>query len=78
MATLHILTPRARNLDAQIDRLIYKLYGLTEDEIAIVENAIQPNPSLWTSSCALATDDHRSTHNTDTSTHERTKEPRLE
>jgi type I restriction-modification system DNA methylase subunit len=25
-------------LDAQIDRLVYELYGLTEDEIAIVEN----------------------------------------
>ena len=26
-----------RNTDAQIDRLVYDLYGLTEDEIAIVE-----------------------------------------
>jgi len=26
--------------DAQIDRLVYKLYGLTEDEVNIVEATI--------------------------------------
>ena len=28
--------------DAQIDRLVYDLYGLTEDEIKIVENPSGP------------------------------------
>lgn len=27
------------DLEAQIDQLVYQLYGLTEDEIAIIENA---------------------------------------
>ncbi|KAF5433971.1 hypothetical protein C5S39_00440 [Candidatus Methanophagaceae archaeon] len=27
-------------IDAQIDRLVYALYGLTEEEIAIVENSL--------------------------------------
>ena len=26
-------------IDAQIDRLVYELYGLAEDEIKVVENA---------------------------------------
>jgi hypothetical protein len=25
--------------DRQVDRLVYELYGLTEDEVAVVENA---------------------------------------
>jgi len=28
---------KVRDLEKQIDRLVYKLYGLTEEEIAIVE-----------------------------------------
>lgn len=31
--------------DRQIDRLVYKLYGLTEDEIKIVEEALSPSNS---------------------------------
>lgn len=27
------------DIDSQIDRLVYELYGLTEEEIAIVEEA---------------------------------------
>jgi hypothetical protein len=30
----------ARVTDAQIDRLVYDLYGLTDDEIKIVEGTI--------------------------------------
>ncbi|MDZ4164147.1 MAG: TaqI-like C-terminal specificity domain-containing protein [Smithellaceae bacterium] len=30
-------SPAVPHLEAEIDRLVYKLYGLTEDEIAIVE-----------------------------------------
>ncbi len=34
-------------LEAEIDRLVYQLYGLTEEEIAIVEGkGPTPNPSL--------------------------------
>jgi len=33
----HDLTRQIEQLDAQIDMLVYELYGLTEDEIAIVE-----------------------------------------
>ena len=28
------------NTDAEIDRLVYELYGLTEEEIQIIENSI--------------------------------------
>jgi len=31
--------------DRQIDQLVYELYGLTDDEIRIVEEAGDPNPS---------------------------------
>ena len=30
------------NLENEIDQMVYKLYGLTDDEIAIVEEATQP------------------------------------
>ena len=33
-----LLEPRIRTTDNQIDALVYELYGLTEDEIAIVED----------------------------------------
>ena len=29
-----------RIVDAQIDKLVYELYGLTEEEIAIVEESV--------------------------------------
>ncbi len=32
---------RCSDIDSQIDNLVYQLYGLTEDEIKIVENSIQ-------------------------------------
>ena len=34
-----LLERRIRTTDDQIDALVYELYGLTEDEIAIVEQA---------------------------------------
>jgi len=40
--TAHAKTAIQRQIDAtdrQIDQLVYKLYGLTEDEIRIVEEA---------------------------------------
>jgi hypothetical protein len=30
-------------VDAQIDRLVYGLYGLSDDEIALVEESINPH-----------------------------------
>ncbi len=30
---------RLRRVDAEIDQMVYELYGLTEEEIAIVENS---------------------------------------
>ena len=42
--TPHDKTALQRQIDAtdrQIDRLVYELYGLTEDEIRIVEEATQ-------------------------------------
>ena len=33
----HDLARQIERLDAQIDALVYELYGLTEEEIAIVE-----------------------------------------
>jgi phosphate uptake regulator len=33
----HDLAREIENLDAQIDQLVYELYGLTEEEIALVE-----------------------------------------
>ena len=35
----------ASNLEQEIDRLIYELYGLTSDEIAIVEEATEK--TVW-------------------------------
>ena len=32
------LARRIEDTDAQIDRLVYELYGLTDEEIAIVES----------------------------------------
>jgi len=40
--TVHERTALARQIehtDAQIDRLVYELYGLTDEEIALVESA---------------------------------------
>jgi len=34
-----IVQRQISHTDAEIDRLVYGLYGLTKDEIAIVENA---------------------------------------
>ena len=33
-------------LEAQIDQLVYKLYGLTEEEIAVVEGTGEKPPSV--------------------------------
>jgi len=33
----HDLARRIERLDAEIDALVYELYGLTEEEIAVVE-----------------------------------------
>ena len=41
-ATEHERTALARQIehtDAEIDRLVYELYGLTDEEIALVEGA---------------------------------------
>lgn len=35
---------KCASLDRQIDRLVYDLYGLTEDEINIVEGTIDYGP----------------------------------
>lgn len=35
----HDLARRIAQLDRQIDQLVYELYGLTDEEIAIVEGA---------------------------------------
>ena len=39
----HSLKRRVLALDAQIDRLVYGLYGLSDDEIALVEESINPH-----------------------------------
>lgn len=36
-----ILQEYSTNLDAQIDRLVYKIYGLTNEEIELVESNIE-------------------------------------
>jgi len=36
-------TNRCDGLDRQIDALVYDLYGLTSDEIKIVEEVAKPN-----------------------------------
>lgn len=35
----HTCLPSGREYERQIDQMGYKLYGLTQDEIAIVENS---------------------------------------
>jgi hypothetical protein len=35
----HDLAPQVARLDAQIDALVYELYGLTEEEIRVVEGS---------------------------------------
>ena len=37
---------KCATLDRQIDVLVYKLYGLTPDEIKIVESHDNPRPTL--------------------------------
>lgn len=37
--TRHRLDQYCANLDREIDRLVYKLYDLTDDEIALVEGS---------------------------------------
>jgi hypothetical protein len=34
-----VLARQIEHTDAEIDRLVYELYGLSEEEIALVENA---------------------------------------
>jgi hypothetical protein len=36
----HDLARQIAQLDAQIDALVYELYGLTEEEVAVVEGAV--------------------------------------
>jgi hypothetical protein len=36
-----ILERQIEATDRQIDKLVYELYGLTEDEIAIVESSVK-------------------------------------
>jgi hypothetical protein len=36
-SALEIVSSRTDYLDTEIDRLVYQLYGLTEEEIGIVE-----------------------------------------
>lgn len=38
-------------IEAQIDTLVYDLYGLTEDEIAVVEGKNEKNPPQPKSEC---------------------------
>ncbi|HNS21475.1 MAG TPA: hypothetical protein PKH24_13310, partial [Sedimentisphaerales bacterium] len=40
-ATLGSIQRQIAATDAEIDRLVYELYGLTEEEIRIVEGATQ-------------------------------------
>jgi len=35
---------KARDLDRQIDAVVYRLYGLTEDEIALVDDRPGDSP----------------------------------
>jgi len=39
------LERRIAAADSEIDRLVYELYGLTDDEICIVEDSIRRNPA---------------------------------
>jgi len=36
----HAIAPQPNTAPAEIDRLVYELYGLTEDEIRVVEGKI--------------------------------------
>ncbi len=40
MATLGPLLARIEETDRLIDEIVYKLYGLTDEEIGIVEQAV--------------------------------------
>ncbi|MEA2046197.1 MAG: hypothetical protein U9N48_06730 [Euryarchaeota archaeon] len=40
MATLRLLLTRIEETDRLIDEIVYKLYGLTDEEIGIVEQAV--------------------------------------
>ena len=33
-------------LEAEIDRMVYDLYGLTEEEVKVVEDSVWGNPAL--------------------------------
>ncbi len=39
-AAVHILQADIQKTDAEIDRLVYNIYGLTESEIVVVEGAL--------------------------------------
>ena len=39
-AEVHTLQAAIQQTDAEIDRLVYQLYGLTEEEIAVVEGVL--------------------------------------
>ena len=39
MVTGTIINAEINKIERQIDQMVYELYGLTEDEIEIVENA---------------------------------------
>ncbi len=39
MATLRLLLTQTEETDRFIDEIVYKLYGLTDEEIGIVEQA---------------------------------------
>jgi type I restriction-modification system DNA methylase subunit len=43
----HDLARRIEQLDAQIDALVYELYGLTEEEIALIEKFPSPGGRGW-------------------------------
>jgi hypothetical protein len=38
----HDITREIERLDAQIDKLVYELYKLSEDEIALIEGTLIP------------------------------------
>ena len=40
-----VLTGMIDGTDRQIDRLVYELYGLTEDEVRIVDGETRPEPT---------------------------------
>jgi effector-binding domain-containing protein len=40
LAVIKPLLQQIKETDAEIDRMVYELYGLTEDEIQIIENSL--------------------------------------